>query len=88
VWLVSGPEHGAVSKRAWTRAEKRNCIDAWLKIHTDRTSSNSLTRLQAIADDLRVSQNTVADRRESLETVLQFEDLFRGPPREYNGNGI
>ncbi len=54
--------------RAWTRAEKRNCIDAWLKIHTDRTN-------QWIADDLRVSQNTVADRRESLETDLQIEEL-------------
>jgi DNA modification methylase len=54
--------------RAWTRAEKRNCIDAWLRIHPERTD-------RWIAEDLRVSHNTVEDRRDSLESVGQIDQL-------------
>lgn len=64
--ILANLRHG----RPWTRPEKRNCIDLWLKLHAERSN-------RWIAEDLAVSQNTVASRREELESTVQIEQLDR-----------
>lgn len=64
--ILANLQHG----RVWTRREKRNCIDAWLKIHTDRAD-------RWIGEDLTVSTVTVQERRRELEAGVQIERLTK-----------
>ena len=82
--ILANLRHG----RPWTRPEKRNCIDLWLKLHPERSN-------RWIAEDLAVSQNTVASRREELESTVQIEQLDRlvgrdgkWRPRQHNALGL
>ena len=63
--ILGNVKHG----RAWSRAEKRNCIDGWLTIHTERADA-------WIGRDLGVGKNLVGKRREGLEaeSLIDFLD--------------
>jgi len=62
--VLANLSHG----RQWSQEEKRNCVDAWLKIHPERSDN-------WIAEDLGVSKNTVAARRGHLERTCQIDKL-------------
>jgi len=60
--ILANLRHG----RPWTRSEKTDCIDAWLRLHPERADN-------WIADDLLVSKNTVAVRRGFLVRTCQID---------------
>lgn len=67
--VLGNMKHG----RPWSRAERRECVRRWLLIHPERSDN-------WVADDMRVSKNTVAKVRAEMEAACQIDrlDVFTG----------
>ena len=68
VVVLIGVVGGKAAEGQGGRQEKRNCIEAWLKIHTEWADN-------WIAEDLGVNNETVKSRREHLESACGFRKL-------------